>query len=254
MPACRCETRIRDIRFYDEQRSRLLPWLLPDLVNGFLGDDFREDDRNRLVRAARSHAESRAMALVRDIQPEVPVSAKATLESLAQVRNARRRDFVRGGQYVRRLAGHGESGRLIPPVHFGASPPTWARSSSIDAPPGRGSMEIRCSHPISSDCPISPILLDSCAMKCSSNAFPNARYFVSVSLISFFAHDPRERSRVLRPAVGGEELARHAGVVVARVAFPDAVFHEAREARERIDRRVDPPCVQLPRQDDLLLR
>ena len=83
MPACRCETRIRDIRFYDEQRSRLLPWLLPDLVNGFLGDDFREDDRNRLVRAARSHAESRAMALVRDIQPEVLASAKATLESLA---------------------------------------------------------------------------------------------------------------------------------------------------------------------------
>ncbi len=84
MPACRCETRIRDIRFYDEQRSRLLPWLLPDLVNGFLGDDFREDDRNRLVRAARSHAESRAMALVRDIQPEVLASAKATLESLAR--------------------------------------------------------------------------------------------------------------------------------------------------------------------------
>jgi hypothetical protein len=84
MPPCRCETRIRDIRFYDEQRSRLLPWLLPDLVNGFLGDDFREDDRNRLVRAARSHAESRAMALVRDIQPEVFASARATLESLAR--------------------------------------------------------------------------------------------------------------------------------------------------------------------------
>lgn len=99
MPPCHHDARIRDIRFYDEQRSRLLPWLLPDLVNGFLSGGFTEEDKNRLVSAAKAHAESQARLLIDNLQPEVRASATATLQSLARAFGADRLtfDFTGGG-------------------------------------------------------------------------------------------------------------------------------------------------------------
>jgi hypothetical protein len=93
MPPCHHDARIRDIRFYDEQRSRLLPWLLPDLVNGFLSGGFTEEDKNRLVSAAKAHAEAQARLLIDNLQPEVQASAKATLQSLARAFGADRLTF-----------------------------------------------------------------------------------------------------------------------------------------------------------------
>jgi len=84
MPPCFHEAHIRDIRFYDEQRSRFLPWLLPDLVSGFLGGRFTEADKNRLVDAARSHAQQQATQLIENLQSEVQNSAKATLQSISR--------------------------------------------------------------------------------------------------------------------------------------------------------------------------
>lgn len=84
MPPCDHCVHIRDIRFYDEQRSKLLPWLLPDLLNGFLGGGFSEEDKNGLVDAAKIHAEKQAMELIGDIRSEVRSSAKSTLESISR--------------------------------------------------------------------------------------------------------------------------------------------------------------------------
>jgi len=84
LPPCLHEVHIRDIRFYDEQRSRFLPWLLPDLVSGFLGGRFTEADKNRLVAAARDHAEQQAAELIGNLQSEVENSAKATLQSISK--------------------------------------------------------------------------------------------------------------------------------------------------------------------------
>jgi len=84
LPPCLHEVHIRDIRFYDEQRSRFLPWLLPDLVSGFLGGRFTEADKNRLVAAARDHAEQQASELIGNLQSEVQNSAKATLQSISK--------------------------------------------------------------------------------------------------------------------------------------------------------------------------
>jgi len=84
MPPCFYEARIRDIRFYDEQRSRLVPWLLPDLLNGFLPGGFSEEDKNRLVKAAKSHAEKHSAELIASLQSEVQNSAKATMMSIAK--------------------------------------------------------------------------------------------------------------------------------------------------------------------------
>lgn len=84
MPPCFYGVHIRDIRFYDEQKSKFLPWLLPDLLNGFLGPGFTEEDKNRLVAAARTHAQSQAEELVQSLESEVQNSAKATLQSISR--------------------------------------------------------------------------------------------------------------------------------------------------------------------------
>ena len=84
MPPCFYEAHIRDIRFYDEQRSKFLPWLLPDLLNSFLSDGFSEADKNKLVAAAKAHAEKQAVDLINSLQSEVQNSAKATLQSISR--------------------------------------------------------------------------------------------------------------------------------------------------------------------------
>jgi hypothetical protein len=93
MPPCDYEVHIRDIRFYDEQGSKLLPWLLPDLLNGFISGGFSEEDKNKLVDAAKKHAEKQALELINNIRSEVQKSAKSTLESISRAFGVSKIDF-----------------------------------------------------------------------------------------------------------------------------------------------------------------
>jgi hypothetical protein len=93
MPPCVHEVHIRDIRFYDEQRARFMPWLLPDLLNGFLSGGFSEADKNRLVAAAKEHAARQAVELIGNLQSEVQNSAKATLSSIGKAFGAQNMAF-----------------------------------------------------------------------------------------------------------------------------------------------------------------
>jgi len=91
LPPVKAEISVRSLRFYDEQRSKLMPWLLPDLLNGAFGPGFTEEDKNRLLEGAALHAKSHAHALIEQLRPEVEASARATLLPLAHalgVRNA----------------------------------------------------------------------------------------------------------------------------------------------------------------------
>lgn len=83
LPPCIHEAHIRNIQFYDEQKSRLLPWLLPEILSGFLPSGFSEEDKNRLVADARSHAEEQSKRLIETLESEVQASARHTLESIA---------------------------------------------------------------------------------------------------------------------------------------------------------------------------
>jgi hypothetical protein len=94
MPPCDYEVNIRDIRFYDEQGSKLLPWLLPDLLNGFLSHGFSEEDKNKLVDAAKGHAEKQALDLIDNIQSEVQKSVSSTLESISRAFGAEKLEFT----------------------------------------------------------------------------------------------------------------------------------------------------------------
>jgi hypothetical protein len=93
MPPCLHETSIRDIQFYDEQKSKLIPWLLPDLLNTLFGNGFSEQDKNRLKDAARRAAETQALALIGNIGSDVEQSAVQTLRSLARAFGAENVEF-----------------------------------------------------------------------------------------------------------------------------------------------------------------
>ena len=89
MPKCLYESHIKDISFYDEQRARLLPWLLPDLLSKAFTDNFGEEAKNRLVAEAKDQASQMANELVKRMQSEVQKSARQTLGVLAKGFGAR---------------------------------------------------------------------------------------------------------------------------------------------------------------------
>jgi len=84
MPPCRYEIYIRDISFYDEQRGKLLPWLLPDLLTAVFGDRFNEEDKNGLKEEAMQKARELAQGLVDRLRGEVQGSARETMQTLAR--------------------------------------------------------------------------------------------------------------------------------------------------------------------------
>jgi hypothetical protein len=84
LPPCKYDIHIRDIRFYDEQNSRLLPWLLPDVINNVFAAGFNEEQRNQLTEEAKAQAQSLATGLVDRLRSEVQSSARETLEALAK--------------------------------------------------------------------------------------------------------------------------------------------------------------------------
>jgi len=89
MPPCLHEVHLVTVRFYDEQQARLLPWLLPDLLNGFFAKGFGEEEKNRLVAAAKAGAEEQARRVIGTLLPNVEESAKRTLLAIATSLGAR---------------------------------------------------------------------------------------------------------------------------------------------------------------------
>ncbi len=83
LPACACAVNIRNLYFYDEQKSAALPWLLPSLIGEAFGTGFSETDKNALITSAREHAQKEAQILIERIKPEVERSARTTLTALA---------------------------------------------------------------------------------------------------------------------------------------------------------------------------
>lgn len=84
LPPVKAEISVRSLRFYDEQRSKFMPWLLPDLLNGAFGPGFNEEDKNRLLQGACEHAKAHAHQLIEQLRGEVEASARNTLVPLAQ--------------------------------------------------------------------------------------------------------------------------------------------------------------------------
>ncbi len=84
MPRCDYVVHVRNVTFYDEQGGKLLPIILPDVVNRILGGGFNEVDRNKLMEAAKGQAEALAGNLAHRLSSEVQTSARQTMEMLAK--------------------------------------------------------------------------------------------------------------------------------------------------------------------------
>ncbi len=89
LPPCSCNVLLRDLSFYDEQRAKLLPWLLPDLLNGFLPTGFSEADKNQLITSARQHAQSQALLMMERYRRDIEGSATQTLLPIIKALGAR---------------------------------------------------------------------------------------------------------------------------------------------------------------------
>ncbi len=84
MPPCYYDIKILDINFYDEQNSKLLPWLLPDLLNRALGTGFDEEEKNRLKDEAREQAGVMSRNLAANMWADIQRSCETTLSALAK--------------------------------------------------------------------------------------------------------------------------------------------------------------------------
>ena len=84
MPRCDYVVHVRNVTFYDEQGGKLLPIILPDVINKILGGGFNEVDRNKLMEEAKTQAEALAENLARRLSSEVQTSARQTMEMLAK--------------------------------------------------------------------------------------------------------------------------------------------------------------------------
>lgn len=90
MPKCLYDIHIRDVSFYDEQSSKLLPWLIPDLLNRAFGPGFSESDKNELKEEAKQQAAHIARDFVDRLRSDVQNSAEQTLETLGKAFGAQR--------------------------------------------------------------------------------------------------------------------------------------------------------------------
>lgn len=84
MPPCKYKFSIANMKFYDEENGRFIPFLLPDSLNGFFGGGFREEDKNRLIAQARQEAENMSAKLITELEGKIHKSASDTLEAIAK--------------------------------------------------------------------------------------------------------------------------------------------------------------------------
>jgi hypothetical protein len=83
MPPCYYEIQLKNIRIYDERAAAFARLLLPEWIGQIFGGRFTEDDKNRLIAAARTEAERLAGQLAGQYMKDVQRSAEATLRQMA---------------------------------------------------------------------------------------------------------------------------------------------------------------------------
>ena len=93
IPPCRHEVRIKDLRIHSEDSNKLLPWLMPELLNRFFAGSFSVEAKNKLISETRQQASRFAGDLVQRTTAEAQRSATMTLGMLAQGLGVRRLDF-----------------------------------------------------------------------------------------------------------------------------------------------------------------
>jgi hypothetical protein len=93
MPPCRHEVLIRDMRIHSEDKSELLPWLMPEVIGRVFTGGFSVEAKNKLIAETRDQASAFAGELVQKATGEAQRSAAGTLSMLALGLGANKVDF-----------------------------------------------------------------------------------------------------------------------------------------------------------------
>jgi len=93
LPPCRHDVLIRDMQIHSEDKTKLLPWLMPEVVDRVFTGGFSVDAKNKLISETKVQTSSYAGDLVRKATGEAQRSAARTLTMLAQGLGAERVEF-----------------------------------------------------------------------------------------------------------------------------------------------------------------
>ncbi len=93
MPACRHEVRIRDMHIHSEDKTELMPWLMPEVLGRVFTGGFSVEAKNKLIAETKNQASVFAGELVKRTTAEAQRSAAGTLSRLALGLGAGRVDF-----------------------------------------------------------------------------------------------------------------------------------------------------------------
>ena len=94
MPPCKYKYSIKDMKIYDEKNAKLLPFLLPDSLNGLLGASFDESDKNLLIDDAKDEVKQLSLKIINDLGGKIHKSATDTLEAIAKSFGAKEVGFI----------------------------------------------------------------------------------------------------------------------------------------------------------------
>ena len=94
MPPCKYKYSIKDMKIYDEKNAKLLPFLLPDSLNGLFGASFDESDKNRLIDDAKDEVKQLSLKIINDLGGKIHKSATDTLEAIAKSFGAKEVGFI----------------------------------------------------------------------------------------------------------------------------------------------------------------
>ena len=94
MPPCKYKYSIKDMKIYDEKNAKLLPFLLPDSLNGLFGASFDESDKNHLIDDAKDEVKQLSLKIINDLGGKIHKSATDTLEAIAKSFGAKEIGFI----------------------------------------------------------------------------------------------------------------------------------------------------------------
>ncbi|MBZ7986988.1 DUF4230 domain-containing protein [Campylobacter canadensis] len=92
MPECKYKHSIIDMQFYDEKNAKLLPFLLPDLINN-TGFSFSEEQKNKLIKEAKEEVKELSLTLIKNLESKIHKSAEDTLMAIAKGFGAKSIEF-----------------------------------------------------------------------------------------------------------------------------------------------------------------
>lgn len=93
MPPCDYKFSIKDMKIYDEQNSKFMPFLLPDSLNSLFGPSFDESEKNRLIDEAKDEIKSMSVKIINDLGDRIHASASSTIDMMAKSFGAKNLEF-----------------------------------------------------------------------------------------------------------------------------------------------------------------